>query len=441
MAKVDLKAAYRSVEIRPDHCALTGLSWTFNGDNSPTYILDRCLGFGARKSPSAFNRITQSVCRMMQRRGYNCVCYLDDFFLCENSFEQCLSALTTLIFLLRSLNFKINWKKVVDPCRRMTFLGVEIDLDKGQIQLDPDKALALCDLLRETATKKRMTKVQLQALSGRLIWASRVHPWGRWHMAPFFHLIGKLQGSRHKAHISAILRSELEWWLTILSTGSNCLRIWDTARPVTEIATDSCTSGAGVFSRGDCTYVNWILDKPALSNEHINIKELATIQIAVAKYAPLKPGHHLIIYTDNSASCHMVNKGYSRNHVAASLLRDIAVSALSHDCTVTAYHIPGALNHIPDAISRLHQRGQWQRLASLLHMYSPHQLPVCEMSSISYAFLFQLWYREFTSWTWRSPHSNHTDSPNRRGSPTPQVSAHTSTFVSSNSYNHYPQSQ
>ena len=222
----------------------------------------------------------------MRRRSFNCIVYLDDFFLCENSFSRCLEALFTLVHLLRSLNFKINWQIIMDPCRRMNFLGVEIDLDKEQLRLDPDKTTALCVHLQETTMKRCITKVQLQALAGRLLWASRVHAWGRWHLSPFFHLISTLREARHKALINANLRTELNWWLTILSTGSNCLHIWDSARPITDIATDGSLCGAGAFLRGECMYINWLLDKPEHSTAHINVKELAVIQLALKKYAP-----------------------------------------------------------------------------------------------------------------------------------------------------------
>ena len=149
MAKVDLKSAYRSVEIKPEQYTLTGLRWKFNGEDRATNIIDRCLGFGARKAPSIFNRITQSVARMMHRRSFNCIVYLDDFFLCENSFSRCLEALSTLVQLLRSLNFKINWQKITDPCRRTNFLGVEIDLDKEQLSWIRTKQLPCATTYRK----------------------------------------------------------------------------------------------------------------------------------------------------------------------------------------------------------------------------------------------------------------------------------------------------
>ena len=123
------------------------------------------------------------------------------------------------------------------------------------------------------------------------------------------------------------------------------------------------------------------------------------IQLAVLKYAPLFSGCHLSIHTDNTAACHMINKGYSSNRAAAAILREVAVCALRFDCTVSAHYIPGVINHIPDATSRLHQRGQWQRLNSLLYSRFPLSSPPCEMTPLSYTFLLQLWSKGLNNWT------------------------------------------
>ena len=400
MAKVDLKSAYRSVEIRHDHQILTGIQWTFSGDSKPTMLIDKCLPFGARKSPAAFNRITQSVKRMMERRGYKIIVYLDDFFMCEDTFEKCLQSFSTLISLLRSLNFRINWKKVIDPCKQLTFLGINIDLELGTLQLDPLKANSLCDHLKKIMVKKRLSKVQLQSLAGKLSWACQVTPWGRAHMAPFFQLISILKGANHKVRMTSTLLEEVEWWHAILSTSLNTKPIWD-QRPSIVIATDACIVGGGAFCQGGSSlYVNWIIDKPELAEQHINIKELAMIKEAVCHSAPMLPDYHLAILTDNSASCYMINKGYSKNHVATALLKDIATIALQHNCFISAQFIPGSLNHIPDALSRLHQRGQWQRFVSIMNA-TKINYPVCHMSHLSYNFLFQLWQREYNSWIWK----------------------------------------
>ena len=89
MAKVDLKWAYRSVGTRKAHNTLAGLKWIFRGDSRPTYLCDQRLLFGSRMSPSAFNRITQAVRRMLADKGIPCTAYLDDFFFSGHDFDRC----------------------------------------------------------------------------------------------------------------------------------------------------------------------------------------------------------------------------------------------------------------------------------------------------------------------------------------------------------------
>ena len=179
MAKVDLKSAYRSVHIRPDQYKLTGLSW---GHHKPQYMYDTRLPFGARKSPSIFNRLTQAVCRIMRRKGFTgIVAYLDDFFVCGDSFTDCLNAYNCLISLLRKLGFWINWNKLCDPCQKLTFLGISIDTVSGYLSLDPPKVQDLISLLNSYLTKTRASRRQLESLAGKLNWAAHVIPWGKTH--------------------------------------------------------------------------------------------------------------------------------------------------------------------------------------------------------------------------------------------------------------------
>lgn len=69
MAKIDLKAAYRSVPINKDCYKMTGLKWRFAGTSFDTYLFDTRLPFGSRLGPSIFTRLTQAVKRMMNHMG------------------------------------------------------------------------------------------------------------------------------------------------------------------------------------------------------------------------------------------------------------------------------------------------------------------------------------------------------------------------------------
>ena len=139
MAKVDLSCAYRVVPIHPDCYQATGIHWTFSGNEVPTFMIDARLPFGASKSPAIFQRLSSSVTRMMARRGYTVISYLDDFLVIEETHEKCYQGYQILLELLQNLGFHINWKKVAEPAQKMTFLGVEIDSVSQQLSLPQEK--------------------------------------------------------------------------------------------------------------------------------------------------------------------------------------------------------------------------------------------------------------------------------------------------------------
>ena len=120
-----------------------------------------------------------------------------------------------------------------------------------------------------------MTKRQLQTLTGKLIWAANVHPWGKAFMVSFFHATGMLMHPHHKIRISRQMLADLQWWVNCLSTDMHVRPIWDRRSTVT-ITTDSSSVGAGGFcvDSGDICYCNWTLDKPYLANAHIGYSAL-----------------------------------------------------------------------------------------------------------------------------------------------------------------------
>jgi hypothetical protein len=130
-AKIDLKSAYRSCGIREIDSDLTGLKWKFIGTNNFVYFKDNRFPFGARKSIFHFNHISQAIRRMMKKKGFDIVVYIDDFFIAEKDFATCLLVYNTLFKLLRSLGFSINYKKIIDPTQSLVFLGIHIDTRIG----------------------------------------------------------------------------------------------------------------------------------------------------------------------------------------------------------------------------------------------------------------------------------------------------------------------
>ena len=126
--------------------------------SSISYIV-LLMCFGARLGCSIFHRLTQSVKRMMARRGYhNLIVYLDDFLIIEQTYEKGCEAQQVLIELLGSLGFLVSWHKVECPSHNICFLGVEIDTLTCQLRLNASKLEKLDSKLKQFEARKRASK-------------------------------------------------------------------------------------------------------------------------------------------------------------------------------------------------------------------------------------------------------------------------------------------
>ncbi len=443
MAKCDLKWAYRSVPIHKDHQQLTGLQWTFKGEKEPTTLIDTSFCFGARKSPAHFNRITQSIKRMMNRRGFNCIVFLDDFLLSEQSFEKCALALKTLIALLRSLGFRINYKKVIDPTQNIVFLGYQIDTVQNRLSLDPSKVNEIKQNIQQTVVKKRISRKQLEKLNGQLTWATNVIPYARVYVTALYDALSRLKHPTHKTLLTACQIRDLEWWCRRLSQPTCRRPIWAQPRNTVICSTDSCVVAGGAFchSIGDWCYMNWLIDKPELAHVHINVKELAAIRLAIERWGHLFPNCNMLFYTDNLATNFWINRWNAKYGVASQLLKEIATLAEQYRLSVSCAYIPGAHNHTADAISRLHQNGQLLRLQAALSLHGcPSSNIFNHMSAKSALFLSPQvvkFHQTSHSWIWKSPRSDATAYQRVHKPTTDLTSKRTSHSANITAYRHF----
>lgn len=115
----------------------------------------------------------------MTHRGLTVLAYLDDFLIISDAAVECQLAYQALIELLNELWFQINWDRAAERCRRLTFLGINIDTVRRQLTLPERKLCELPLLLSETTAKRSITKRHLKSLVGKLNFAARVVFGGR----------------------------------------------------------------------------------------------------------------------------------------------------------------------------------------------------------------------------------------------------------------------
>ena len=87
-----------------------------------SYFVDTRLPFGGRSAPGIFHRLTQAVRRMMERRGFLVIVYLDDFLVVGATKEECQQGYDTLCNLLTNLGFQLSPNKFVPPTQELVFL-------------------------------------------------------------------------------------------------------------------------------------------------------------------------------------------------------------------------------------------------------------------------------------------------------------------------------
>jgi len=365
MAKIDLKSAYRSVHVHPSCYRYLGCKWQFEGHEHPTYFYDTKLPFGAKSSPGIFHRLTQSVRRMMKRRGFDMIIvYLDDFLIIGKTYSECLQAYLLLMELLQELGFQISQHKLVPPSQCIIFLGVEIDSRSKTVSLPTAKLPEFRSLLAEFLHKSRATKRQLQHLAGKLNWACRVVYGGRTFLRRILDTLNKLKKPYHKAKLSANFKLDVLWWTNFMST-FNGTRFFLEDVPIVDVMTDACPIGGGAFYNGDWMYVNWARDLPAYSDLHINQKETLAICYAAKRWAPLWSNRHVIIHTDNIAAQSFINKGTTRTSHLMPELRHLFWLSAAYNFRITARYVRGCLNTIADSISRLHDPAHIRRFQTL----------------------------------------------------------------------------
>ena len=382
MAKVDIKAAFRSISSHPSSYRATGIQWSIEGQE--IVLVDTMLPFGARPSPSIFHRISQFVKRVMLRRGFsNITAYQDDFLVVGESYDECLHSWVELITLLLHLGFEINYSKLEAPATSLIFLGIQLDSTTMQLSLPEGKLKSTQGIISEFMGRARATKRQLQSLAGKLCHAAKVIRGGRTFLRRLFSCISKLKRPYHKARIKGNMLKDIQWWHSFMAHFNGVASCID-AKHAQTVVTDSCLIGGGAFYAGDFYYINWELDHHELNSLPINYKEAAMAALSVLRWATHWRNKTVYIYCDNQCAVSIINKCSCRSELVMLLLRKLFWVAAHNNCSIRAIYLPGNLNIIADTVSRLHEAGQLLHLESIVNeWYMCHTSQPCAFAYTS----------------------------------------------------------
>ena len=246
MATIDLQDAYWLVPIRPEDRKHFGLSWNFG--EGPIYLTDNFLCFGSKCSAYIFNRLTDAVSSYMNKQGFVCYNYLDDFIIIDTTYEKVAAAQHFFISTLRKLGFYISWRKIVSPTQRCRFLGIDIDSEQGRLYLPAEKIAKFHKELLFWENIKTSTKYQMQRLCGVLNFCCKVIRGGRVYM---FHMIQllKLFSTCYRITLPGSFHKDIMWWKTFAESFNGSADFFYPVECFIELYTDASLDGLAALCK------------------------------------------------------------------------------------------------------------------------------------------------------------------------------------------------
>ena len=128
IASIDLTDAYYSVPIK--NSLQNFFAFQFQGK----FYRYACLPNGLTSAPRLFTKIMNPVLSTLRKLGYNVMNYLDDVFICGDTFAEWRDVVLATENLLLKLRFSIHPKKSqLIPVQKIKYFGFLIDSVKIKI--------------------------------------------------------------------------------------------------------------------------------------------------------------------------------------------------------------------------------------------------------------------------------------------------------------------
>ena len=306
----------------------------------------------------------------MNRQGFCCYNYLDDFIIVENNYEQACTAQLFLIKTLRSLGFYISWRKLTSPTQYCRFLGIDIDAVNQKLFLPEDKVAKLHREIKFWECKKTSTKLQMQRLCGVLKFCCKVIRGGRIYMFYMIKLL-KLFNSSKRITLPDSFYDDIYWWKMFAENFNGHADFFDPFSNSIDLYTDACLEGLAAICQndfyqakivpypGDELCYNIVTDNayyvyvPEEHAANINVLELAAVLISIKQWSHLMRNCRIIAFCDNLQVCYNLSKDKTCNALSNACLRNIFWTCIKNNIYISPAYIPSAYNVDADYLSRM----------------------------------------------------------------------------------------
>ena len=349
LAKTDIVNAFRLIPVAERDSALLGFRWRGR------IYADRAIPMGCASSSQIFQAFSDALVFIAQRHfgAGPIIAVLDDFLFVGASHLECEASLSGFLAMCQALCVPTHPDKTVQPCRRLQFLGVELDTVDRVIRLPEDKVDRARAVVSELVNRRKPPLRQVQSCIGLLNFACLAVPLGRPFLRRLSDVCKGVRRPHHRVSLTRAARLDLRAWLLFLSHfhGRSLIdqRRWAVSR-VLELETDAAGGGGiGAVCGSRWLHGRW---PTWLMSEDIGVQELVAVVVAVQVWSAALANHCVLVRSDNSGVVAAINSQSSRSPAAMRWLRHLFLLTVRHNILVRARHLPGVINAAPDALSR-----------------------------------------------------------------------------------------
>ena len=351
MASIDLKDAYYSVKIHPEHQKYLKFYW-----RGKLYQYT-CFPNGLAPCPRKFTKLLKPIFSTLRNKGHMSVIFIDDSFLIGFNFAQCVQNLIDTLTLLDRVGFVVHPEKsVLQPTQKLVFLGFVLDSINMTITLTCEKAAKIKDACQTLMNSSKPLIREVARVLGLLTSSFPGVMYGplhyRWLDMNKTKALKENKGNFDRPMTwSPQAQKDLTWWARNIE---HCYNVISHHQPTATMSTDASKIGWGCSFGKITTGGTWSVEE---SQRHINWLETKAIAFAIQCFLSELKHKHVKILTDNTTAMSCLNQmGTSHSEELNMLVADIWQLCIDNDIWLTVAHIPGKDNTLADLESRKTRR-------------------------------------------------------------------------------------
>ena len=356
IAKADVKAAYRTMPVRPEDWQLQGIKW--NGE----YYIDMRMSFGCRSSVDQWLRFSDAMAWAMERMGEHAPHYVDDFIFIAGSKQKCQEQVDKFDFLCESWGVEKKVQQDCGPAQIITVLGIQYNTIAMTRKIDPGRIQALAELVQEVQGTNH--RAEWEKLTGILWYVIRCVPVGTPFLQSIMETTLRARAAGKPAMPSRSAKDALKWWADALAIiaqedvpwhGESLIK---KRRIKVHKAMGDAGSEWGMGGHDDKQYykAKWtnelwdsVQRKKGPSSLHMEALQLLVMTRILGS---AWKGSTVAIELDSLGLKNTVGKGRHRDRKINDILKELFLLQVQHDFVIEPMWVRRCHNEAADALSK-----------------------------------------------------------------------------------------